>query len=71
MADGLLIQIITSEDKDILQVNAQISSLQAELGALQTLWQKQLILTQIYQRLMRQYFLQNHGNFQIQESVFF
>ena len=32
-----------SEDKDILQVNAQISSLQAELGALQTLWQKQLI----------------------------
>lgn len=32
-----------SEDKDILQVNAQINSLQAELGALQTLWQKQLI----------------------------
>jgi outer membrane protein TolC len=32
-----------SEDKDILQVEAQINSLQAELGALETLWQKQLI----------------------------
>jgi outer membrane protein TolC len=32
-----------SEDKDILQVNAQINSLRAELRALQTLWKKQLI----------------------------
>lgn len=32
-----------SEDKDILQVDAQLDSLRAELSALQTLWQKQLI----------------------------
>jgi outer membrane protein TolC len=32
-----------SEDKDVLQVEAQINSLKAELSALQTLWKKQLV----------------------------
>ena len=32
-----------SEDKDILQVDAQLNSLRAELSALQTSWKKQLI----------------------------